>query len=389
MLSNQNLEIFDSLPHGYCLIDDQYKIVFWNKMLEEWSGKRRAEMLGTYLTDLQPKLVQPDYKLRFDLTFRSGTPFVFSPLIHQQIIPCRYADGDGAAMQYHRTYLMKYKNAGENLALLVAENVSRSHDSLIRYRQLTNELEISKQRALEFADNLTQANDELSQFAYRTSHDLKSPVSTASALVKCVLEDLEDGDVENAVNDIKKIGKLMQGLDMLIRDIFALVKADLEVDPAEQVNVANVLVEIEERLDHLAEQNNCVLEIDIDQSLHIYLEKGRLTQILENIISNGIKYRDEKKDRSYVKIEIQKENDGVRLNIQDNGIGIPEKHRDDVFKMFRRFSPNHSFGSGLGMAIVKKHIDFLKGTIEYSSSEEGTLFSIYLPQQSSVMSAAA
>jgi len=116
--------------------------------------------------------------------------------------------------------------------------------------------------------------------------------------------------------------------------------------------------------------------------LQVNLEKGRITQILENIVSNGIKYRDSEKGQSYVRIVIRGEDDGIRLLIEDNGIGIPEKHQGEVFTMFKRFSPSHSFGSGLGMAIVKKHIEFLKGNIEFTSSEAGTVFNVYLPLRS-------
>jgi len=373
-----DLETFDSLPHGYCVIDEQYKVLSWNKTLEGWSGKLRDDMVGTNLSDLQPKLKQADYRLRFDLNFNSGTPFVFSPLIHGQIIPC----GTDRDLQVHRTYLIKYKYSDEKAALLVVENVSRSHNSLIRYRHITDELEISKQEAIKYVDHLSRVNDELNQFAYRTSHDLKAPITTAKALVKFVIEDIEDGDTEHAKQDLEKISKVMEGLEVLLSDIFALVNADQNIESVELVNVCDVLKEIEQRLKPLADLNNCTLESDYDQSLQVNLEKGRITQILENIVSNGIKYRDSEKGQSYVRIVIRGEDDGIRLLIEDNGIGIPEKHQGEVFTMFKRFSPSHSFGSGLGMAIVKKHIEFLKGNIEFTSSEAGTVFNVYLPLRS-------
>jgi signal transduction histidine kinase len=65
--------------------------------------------------------------------------------------------------------------------------------------------------------------------------------------------------------------------------------------------------------------------------------------------------------------------------VSDNGIGIPEKHQAEVFDMFKRFHVEKSTGSGLGMALVKKHIEYLKGDISFTSSKDGTVFTITIP----------
>jgi len=370
-----DLEFFDCLPHGYCLIDEQYKILSWNRSLEEWSGKLRSEMIGSSLSELQPKLTRPEYKMRFDLVFKSGTPFVFSPLIHKQIVPC----GDETSRQVHRTYLTKYKSSSSNTALLVVENVTRSHESVVRYRELTEELKQSKQEVLKNVNRLATLNDELSQFAYRASHDLKAPVTTSRGLLACVLEDLQDGDVALASDNLGKVIKTLSSLEGLIADIFSLVKADLCIDNTRQIDIASIYQDIESRLTPFAEKNACQLMFSDSLINEVTVQRVRLTQIIENIVSNGIKYRDSEKGNSFVKVEASQKGGCLCIRIEDNGIGIPEQYHPDVFTVFKRFSPESSSGTGLGMAIVRKHVDYLDGKISFSSDDNGTTFDVMLP----------
>lgn len=108
----------------------------------------------------------------------------------------------------------------------------------------------------------------------------------------------------------------------------------------------------------------------------------RITQILENLISNAWKYRDESKETTpYVKVSAIELHDAFQLSVEDNGLGIPNDRKDETFQMFKRFHPKVSSGSGLGLAIVKKHVDILKGTIVVDSSPRGTSFMITLPKQ--------
>ena len=377
-ISGDDLEFLDGLPHGYCLIDEQYTILSWNRSLEEWSGTLRSEMIGQNLRVLQPKLCSPEYKMRFDLVFSSGTPFVFSPLIHKQIIPC----GDSELHQVHRTYLTKYKSSAGNIALLVVENVTRSHESMVRYREVTNELENSKQEVIANAKQLAVLNDELSQFAYRTSHDLKSPVTTSKGLLGIVLEDMDDGQLVCAKANVNKVVKVLGSLETLIVDIFSLVKADLSMDCEQSFVIDTVYEDIESRLTPLAEENSCNLDFSGNLSGKVNVQRVRLTQIIENIVSNGIKYRDPEKDSSFVRVVAEQDSGSLCLHIEDNGIGIPEKYQADVFTVFKRFNPECGAGSGLGMAIVKKHVDYLNGQISFSSDKNGTRFDVRLPHNS-------
>jgi signal transduction histidine kinase len=227
--------------------------------------------------------------------------------------------------------------------------------------------------------SLRKANEELSQFAYRTSHDLKSPLSSAKALAQFISLDIDQGDLLEAKSNANKISQQMTKLETLVVDILLLAQADIGSNKQLPIDFDAMVVDMTERLSWLRKDNPCSIDINISLSRVISSEQIRFSQIIENLISNSLKYYDESKASPYVKLDIFDNDESIFINISDNGIGIPQEYQREVFSMFKRFHPNKSNGSGLGMAIVKKHIDYLNGTITFESSSQGTLFKIIIP----------
>jgi signal transduction histidine kinase len=267
------------------------------------------------------------------------------------------------------------KNTTSELrALIIAARQRIKSDFL----NLENNLELQDIVNTQTA-SLQQANDELAQFAYRASHDLKSPLSGAKSLAKFVIKDIEAGDFDEASNNANIIYQQMEKLENLVVDILLLAKADIGSEDVNTIDFEQLIVDMEERLAWLMKGNPCVLETSILLSRSVISEKARFAQVIENMVSNSFKYYDKNKKSSYVKCSIFDTNDELIIIVEDNGIGIPEKHHHEVFDMFKRFHIETSVGSGLGMALVKKHIDYLKGIILLESSAKGTTFKITLP----------
>lgn len=227
--------------------------------------------------------------------------------------------------------------------------------------------------------SLQKANEELTQFAYRTSHDLKSPLSSSKVLAQFISMDIDEGNLSEAKENADKISKQMEKLETLVVDILLLAQADLDSNEALPIDFDQMMIDIQERLSWLRKDNSCSIDINISTSKLIASEKIRFSQIIENLLSNALKYYDTDKVTPYVKLDIYNNEDTIFIDISDNGIGIPEEYQSEVFTMFKRFHPDRSNGSGLGMTIVKKHIDYLGGTITFESSKQGTIFKIIIP----------
>jgi signal transduction histidine kinase len=251
-------------------------------------------------------------------------------------------------------------------------------DMFVRPRLL---LEEAQAEVLEKNQRLGVANEELSQFAYRSSHDLRAPLTTIRGLTQFAIEDLRSGDLVEVEQNLEKVGIHTKRLDDLVGDILDLSRADfVDVDDT-PINVSEICAQIEERLcfdPELAE-----FEMRVTDHLHgsLLTQRTRIAQVLENLISNAIKYRDLTKPTQFAEVTVTDSEQGVVICVEDNGIGIPKERAGDVFQMFKRFHPGVAIGSGLGMSIVKKHIDHLGGTIEFESSAQGTKFKILLPSR--------
>lgn len=230
------------------------------------------------------------------------------------------------------------------------------------------------------AANLAKLNEELVQFSYRTSHDLRAPLTTSKRLAQFIEKDIEDGDLREAAANAGKIADQMARLEVLVGDLLDLARADLKSQCEETINFADVERQVIERLTWMIDESKCDVNFEIALTNDVVGEKARYSQIIENLVSNGIKYRNTNNENMFVKIKVADNNENVTINIEDNGIGIPLRNQSEIFTMFKRFHPKIGSGSGLGLSIVKKHVDSLDGSIETTSSNNGTRFSIVIPK---------
>ena len=266
------------------------------------------------------------------------------------------------------------KTSGELKALVIAARHRIKSEILNIESSLELKAIVNSQTA-----SLQQANDELAQFAYRASHDLKSPLSGAKSLAQFVIQDIKAGDTEEASNNARIIYQQMEKLETLVVDILLLAKAEIGNEEKDFIDFEQIFIDMKERLTWLMKDNPCTLNTSVNLSTPIRSEKARFAQIIENLISNGLKYYDRDNASPFVNCDIHDELQQLIIIVTDNGIGIPKKHQSEVFDMFKRFHVETSSGSGLGMALVKKHVEYLNGEISLQSSNKGTTFKIIIP----------
>lgn len=222
---------------------------------------------------------------------------------------------------------------------------------------------------------LRRANEELSQFAYRTSHDLKGPLASIKGLSQIIKLDIDNQNLLEASDNALKIYQQASKLDKLVVDILDLAKAELKDEKREEVHIKTVAEEVKERCKNLALVNNVCVEVDVNESIAWHVQRVRLTQVIENLLVNAIKYCNPKQDHKFARISACDKT----LIVADNGLGIKQEDIETLFSMFSRFHPTICDGSGLGMNIVKKHVDAMRAHIEVESSEKGSQFSIQFP----------
>jgi signal transduction histidine kinase len=197
-------------------------------------------------------------------------------------------------------------------------------------------------------------------------------------------EDLEDGDYEEVSENIQKIGALSLKLENLVGEIVNAAKINRESEEFEKVDISREVESIKESLGTLIDEKQVAVELSLGSNKTLWTQKNLIQRVLENLISNAIKYSDPGKPQRFVKVDVSPGLNGdTQIQVLDNGLGIPDQYFSEVFGMFKRFHKEASFGSGLGLYLVKKSLDKINGKISLESSPEGTVFTMILPDKKS------
>jgi len=226
---------------------------------------------------------------------------------------------------------------------------------------------------------LEQLNEDLEQFAYRSSHDLKAPLSSIRGLATFVAQDINSGDLDEAVTNTEKISQLASKLESLIVDILELARADSAVETDENINLKELVSEIETKYHQQIEAKAITFSYRQETNDLLVTQRTRLTQILENLISNSIKYVNPAEAQPFITVSAYLVDRKNHISVKDNGPGIPFDLQKDVFTLFKRFHPDLAEGSGIGLSIIKKHIDRMGADIYLKSSPSGSEFTVVFP----------
>jgi signal transduction histidine kinase len=224
---------------------------------------------------------------------------------------------------------------------------------------------------------LTKKNEALDQFAYRVSHDLRSPIASLKGLLNILAD-------ETQIAQIREYHQLMQKslfrLDDYIRDILDQaqnLRTELSISP---LDLYQVIKDIFDQLQFANPKSRVELRLNIQANAPAFAsDLYRLKIIFHNLIANAIRYHDSQKSPAWLTISGKFDAKQATIRIEDNGLGIAPEHQAKVFDMFYRANSTIK-GTGLGLYLVKECIDKLGGEISLKSElGKGTTFIIQIP----------
>jgi PAS domain S-box-containing protein len=226
-------------------------------------------------------------------------------------------------------------------------------------------------------DELKKTNYELDRFVYSASHDLRAPLSSILGLIN--VAEMENKGIE--LPFLNMIRGRINHLDGFIKGILDYSRnARTEAD-YQKINFEKLLSESTASLRLVSRYEELTIKIKIENNTSFYSDPLRLSVIFNNLLSNSIKFKDDSKTQSTVSITIFVDGQNAHIEIQDNGIGIDDKHVLKIFDMFYRAS-ERSDGAGIGLYIVNETILKLKGSIAVESElGKFTRFNIILPNE--------
>ncbi len=250
---------------------------------------------------------------------------------------------------------------------------------LERTRALKEEIQIRKEverKIKKTNEELSKRNTELDNFVYSVSHDLRAPIASVLGLINLAKQD-RNAKMKNTYLNLINKSALQQ--DHFIKEILDQSRnTRLEVS-REQVFFSDIISEAFDQLKFAAQEADKLEKIiEIDQPKVFYSDRWRLKVILNNLLSNAIRYRNGKDP--VIKISVQLDDHSAHLVVEDNGKGIEKEHLPNLYKMFYRATDDNA-GSGLGLYIVKEAIDKLNGSISIESEVHvGTRVKFTIPQ---------
>jgi PAS domain S-box-containing protein len=224
---------------------------------------------------------------------------------------------------------------------------------------------------------LKKSNSELDKFVYSVSHDLRAPLSSMLGVVEISEEDTAD---ESMLMHLNMLKSSIKKLDGFIADILNYSRNSRVELKTEAINFKELLDDVTHNLKYIGGNTKKVeIKVDVNEHVPFVSDKSRLIIILNNLISNAIRYQNSGVAKPFVDIKINTSDTETGIIIRDNGIGINKENIEKIFEMFYRVSED-SIGSGLGLYIVKETIDKLKGNIKVESEPGvGTTFQLHIP----------
>lgn len=256
------------------------------------------------------------------------------------------------------------------------ENVDILEKQRVLLSRLMKEAEQAKLNAQTYAEELARSNKELDEFAYVASHDLKAPLRGIDQLATWVIEDIEEGNLEEIPDHLKMMRNRIGRLESLLNDLLEYSQVNHRSDSISEID-SNVLVN---DLFVLVSPLNS-FSLNIEGELPIFSTfRAPFEQVIRNLLNNAIKHHH--KELGSISVNCADEGDFYQFSVTDDGPGISVKYQEEIFKMFKTLKPrDETEGSGMGLALIKKIVEHYNGRVEIESSEgEGCTFYFTWPK---------
>lgn len=224
---------------------------------------------------------------------------------------------------------------------------------------------------------LAAANKELETFIYKTYHDLRAPIASVLGIVNLASREVKDPAAQKYFNMVGDVTHKQNKMLKKLANVMTIRGRELVIAP---FDLHQLIAAVSEQRKSLPSWENVELIIENELPETFVGDKEMLHNILYELLENAILYRDTRRAKSSIWIDLKRTSTGfIEIKIEDNGQGIPSYVREQIFEMFFRGNPSSS-GSGLGLYLVKNAVSRLGGKIDLQSTEHsGTEFTITLP----------
>jgi PAS domain S-box-containing protein len=347
--------LLNAVEQAVIATDLEGNIIYWNHYAEVLYGWSAAEVMGRLVVDVVPAASTKEQAAKLMSRLQVGESWSGEFLVQRR---------DGTTFP----------------AMVFDSPIYNEQGSLIGIVGVS--VDITERKRAE--EELQRSNAELQQFAYVASHDLQEPLRMVSSYTQ-LLAECYQGQLDAQAD--KFIAFATEGatrMQQLLEDLLDYSRVSRRPQPFEPINCTTILKDVLTDLAVTMQESSAVVTAD---SLPTVLgDRTQLRQLLQNLISNAIKFRREEPPLVHISAEPQE--DFWLFTVRDNGIGIDPQFAERIFVLFQRLHSRQEYpGTGIGLAICKKIVERHAGRIWVESHlGEGSTFYFTLPRQAQLAS---
>jgi two-component system sensor kinase FixL len=348
--------IFDTAVDGIVTIDERGTIESFNPAAERMFGYTEAEVVEKNVSMLMPSPYHEAHDGYLAHYLQTGEKKIIG--IGREVVGLR-KDGTTFPMDLA---------VGET-----RQGERRMFTGTVRDISERKQAEEQRDRLLR---ELESANEELKNFGYVVSHDLKAPLRAIGSLADWLSTDYADKFDDEGKEHMRLLISRVRRMDGLIDGILQYSRVGRVKEVAVAVELNQLVREV---IDLLAPPEN--IEVSVENSLPtVMAEPTRIQQVFQNLLSNAIKYMD--KPKGEIRITCGAEGRQWKFSITDNGPGIAQQHFEKIFQLFQTLAPRDRVEStGVGLALVKKIVEMYGGRVWLESTVgRGSTFFFTLPR---------
>ncbi|SDL93279.1 PAS domain S-box-containing protein [Catalinimonas alkaloidigena] len=353
-------------------VEGKEQIVYWSEEMSRifQIPSDPPPTLSSVVERLLPEH-RDTFRQKIGRAIQEGVSYEHSCKIQLPSGGIRYIESRGIPIWNDQGQFLKIRGISQDITARrkLEEELQQANTTLEqKVAERTAELQLRNQE-------LVRINTDLDNFLYMSSHDLKHPITNLEGLL-----DMQSFFEENPVQKQRWEAMMRQSIARLRTVIshiteISKVQRGLEQE-AQEMDIGRVLESVQQDLAFLIKEHRATFEVKLEVARLRFIPKY-LHSILQNLISNAIKYRHP--DRTpLIKITTHRQDKQVVLAVQDNGLGIPPKQQKRLFKMFQRLH-THVDGAGIGLYMTRRMIENYGGQIQVESQVDvGTTFRVYL-----------
>ena len=362
-------DTFEQAAVGMAQASVDGKLLLVNQKLCEIVGYSRQELMAKKFQDIT---LGEDLGNELELLGQ-----LLARKIDNYCIEKRYVCKDGELVWVNLTVSLLQEQNGTQLLMGVVEDIRERKQAEESLRLHAEELRWTANSLAQTTSVLRKRNQELDQFAYVVSHDLKAPLRAIANLSSWIEEDLSDSMTEDTLHQMNLLRGRVHRMESLIEGLLQYSRVGRIQLASETVKVGKLLAEI---IDSLAPPSG--FEVKVEPGMPTFVtERLPLQQVFSNLISNAIKHN--RNESGHVNISVKELDDFYEFAVADDGPGISPQYHDKVFVIFQILEARDKVeNTGIGLSLVKKIVESQGGSISLESAEgEGAIFRFTWPKQ--------